>query len=139
MLLDLDHFKLINDQYGHDAGDKVLATIGKLLMKACRLGDFVARIGGEEFLIILPHCLAEDAVNKGKHIRTAIENSNPGGLKVTASIGIACLSEEHDADFEKLYKVADEAVYHSKKNGRNRVTIITKKKKTGLVKQLNNH
>ena len=139
MLLDLDHFKLINDQYGHDAGDKVLATIGKLLMKACRLGDFVARIGGEEFLIILPHCLAEDAVNKGKQIRTAIENSNPGGLKVTASIGIACLSEEHDADFEKLYKVADEAVYHSKKNGRNRVTIITKKKKTSLVKQLNKH
>ena len=57
---------------------------------------------------------------------------------MTASIGIACLSEEHDADFEKLYKVADEAVYHSKKNGRNRVTIFTKKKKTGLVKQLNN-
>ncbi|NNL07565.1 MAG: diguanylate cyclase, partial [Gammaproteobacteria bacterium] len=137
MLLDLDHFKLINDKYGHDAGDKVLATIGKLLMKACRLGDFVARIGGEEFLIILPHCLAEDAVNKGKQIRAMIEKSNPGGLKVTASIGIACLSEEHDADFEKLYKVADEAVYHSKKNGRNRVTIITKKKKASPTQKLN--
>lgn len=131
MLLDLDHFKTINDEHGHDAGDKVLATVGKLLMQACRLGDFVARIGGEEFLIILPHCLAEDALNKGKQVRAMIENSKPGGLKVTASIGIACLSKEHNADFDKLYKAADEAVYHSKENGRNRVTIISKKKKAG--------
>lgn len=131
MILDLDNFKAINDKYGHDAGDRVLADIGKLLMKACRLGDFVSRIGGEEFLIILSHCLADNAVNKGKQIRAMIEKSNPGGLKVTASIGIACLSLEHGSDFEKLYKSADEAVYHSKKNGRNRVTLISNKKKAG--------
>ena len=131
MILDLDHFKRINDEYGHDAGDRVLADIGKLLMNACRLGDFVSRIGGEEFLIILPHCLAEDAVNKGTQIKTLIENSSPGGIKVTASIGIACLSEAHSADFDKLYKSADEAVYHSKKNGRNRVTLMSNKRKAG--------
>ena len=129
MILDLDHFKTINDEHGHDAGDRVLADIGKLLMKACRLGDFVSRIGGEEFLIILPHCLDVDAVNKGEQIRSMVQSSNPGGLKITASIGIACLSEEHDSDFDKLYKSADEAVYHSKKNGRNRVTLFAKKKK----------
>ena len=129
MILDLDFFKEINDKHGHDAGDRVLADIGRLLMKSCRQGDFVSRIGGEEFLIILPHCREDDAVNKGKHLRSMIESSNPGGLKLTASIGIACLSEEHGAEFDSLYKSADEAVYHSKNNGRNRVTLISNKKK----------
>jgi two-component system cell cycle response regulator len=123
MILDLDHFKMINDQHGHDTGDKVLADIGKLLMQTCRQGDFVSRIGGEEFLIMLPHCVATDAVNKGEQIRAMIENSRPAGLHVTVSIGIACLSEKHDAEFERLYKSADEAVYQSKKSGRNRVIL----------------
>ncbi len=131
MILDLDHFKSINDRYGHDAGDKVLADIGRLLIQACRLGDFVARIGGEEFLIILPHCTEKDALAKGKQIRTMIETASLGGMKITASIGIACLSDEHSADFDRLYKSADEAVYHSKKNGRNRVTLVVNKKKAG--------
>jgi len=129
MILDLDYFKTINDEHGHDAGDKVLADIGKLLMKSFRMGDFVARIGGEEFLIILPHCLADDAVSKGKQLRSMIESSNPGGHKITASIGVACLSEEHGSDFDRLYKSADEAVYLSKENGRNRVTIVSTNKK----------
>ena len=124
MLLDLDHFKRVNDRHGHDAGDRVLSEVGTLLTRSCRMGDFVARIGGEEFLIILPHCLAEDAVSKGQQIRSMIENATPGGFSITASIGIACLSEEHGGDFDKLYKSADEAVYHSKKNGRNRVTLV---------------
>lgn len=131
MILDLDHFKSINDEHGHDAGDRVLAEVGKLLTKSCRLGDFVARIGGEEFLIILPHCLAKDAVKKADQIRSLIEDSEPGGLKITASAGIACLSEEHGSDFDRLYKSADEAVYHSKKNGRNRVTLESSEKKAG--------
>lgn len=131
MILDLDHFKSINDEHGHDAGDRVLAEVGKLLTGSCRLGDLVARIGGEEFLIILPHCQAKDAVNKAEQIRSVIEDSRPGGLKVTASIGIAFLSEEHGSDFDKLYKSADEAVYHSKNNGRNKVTLDSNEKKVG--------
>ncbi len=131
MILDLDHFKAINDEHGHDSGDRVLADIGKLLMKSCRQGDFVARIGGEEFIIMLPHCVAEDAVKMGEKIRSMIENRCPGGLKLTASIGIACLSEEHGSDFDKLYKSADDAVYDSKKHGRNRVTLISSKRKAG--------
>jgi len=123
MILDLDHFKTINDQHGHDTGDKVLADIGKLLMKSCRQGDFVSRIGGEEFLIMLPHCVASDAVNKAEQIRTIVEMSRPANLNVTVSIGIACLSETLDSDFDRLYKAADEAVYQSKKNGRNCVTL----------------
>lgn len=131
MILDLDYFKTINDEHGHDAGDRVLADIGKLLMKSFRLGDFVSRIGGEEFLIILPHCFANDAVSKGNQIKSLIESSKPGGLKITTSIGIASLSEEHGSDFDRLYKAADEAVYHSKKNGRNSVTLISDIKKAG--------
>ena len=129
MVLDLDNFKGINDEHGHDTGDKVLADIGGMLITAFRIGDFVARIGGEEFLIILPHCPAEDAINKGEQLRSMIENSSPGGLKITSSIGIACLSEEHGTDFDRLYKSADEAVYQSKKNGRNRVTLFSTARK----------
>jgi two-component system cell cycle response regulator len=72
---------------------------------------------------MLPHCVASDAVNKAEQIRTIVEMSRPANLNVTVSIGIACLSETLDSDFDRLYKAADEAVYQSKKNGRNCVTL----------------
>lgn len=124
MILDLDHFKQINDKNGHDVGDKVLTAVGELLMTACREGDFVARIGGEEFTIILPHCNEDDSLTKAEKIRTSIESLKPAGLTVTASLGIASLTDQHDANFDKLYKDADEAVYLSKKNGRNQTTLF---------------
>jgi two-component system cell cycle response regulator len=122
MILDLDHFKQINDEFGHITGDTVLSEIGKLLMTTCRQGDIVSRIGGEEFLILLPHCNIYDAMKKAEAIRAMIEMSKPSDLEVTASIGVASLIEQHDEDFDKLYKAADNAVYHSKENGRNQVT-----------------
>jgi len=122
LILDLDHFKQINDQHGHTTGDVVLASVGKLLMTACREGDFVARIGGEEFTIILPHCTAEDSLIKAEKIRTSIEQLKPTGITVTASIGLASLEDRHSANFDNLYKDADHAVYQSKENGRNQTT-----------------
>lgn len=122
MILDLDFFKNINDEHGHTTGDKVLSSIGKLLMASCRQGDFVARIGGEEFCIILSHCSTDDAMAKAEDIRKMIEMRKPANLTVTASIGVACLSEKHYSDFDALYKDADQAVYLSKKNGRNQST-----------------
>lgn len=122
MILDLDFFKRINDDYGHTKGDEVLADVGKLLMATCRQGDIVARIGGEEFLILFPHCAIHDAVIKAENIREMIELAEPGGMKVTASIGIATLLDLHEEDFDRLYKAADNAVYESKEGGRNRVT-----------------
>jgi two-component system cell cycle response regulator len=122
MILDLDHFKQINDEFGHTTGDIVLSEIGKLLMSTCRQGDIVSRIGGEEFLVLLPHCTIYDAMKKAESIRSMIEMSKPSELEVTASIGIASLIEQHNEDFDKLYKAADTAVYHSKENGRNQVT-----------------
>lgn len=122
MILDLDHFKRINDEFGHTTGDRVLGEIGKLLMATCRQGDIVARIGGEEFLILLPHCSIMDAGHKAENIRSMIELAEPCDLAITASIGIATLQDQHQADFDVLYKAADNAVYYSKQNGRNQVT-----------------
>jgi two-component system cell cycle response regulator len=122
MILDLDNFKHINDEFGHDTGDTVLSRIGKLLMTTCRQGDVVARIGGEEFMILLPHCTIMDALSKAETLRAMIEMSKPADLTVTASIGVAQLLEEHDESYEALYKAADTAVYHSKEHGRNQVT-----------------
>ena len=122
MILDLDHFKKINDELGHTTGDIVLKEIGKLLMATCRQGDIVSRIGGEEFLVLLPHCNITDALQKAENIRSMIELSEPADIKVTASIGVATLNEFHDKDFDKLYKSADQAVYISKEQGRNQVT-----------------
>ena len=122
MILDLDHFKHINDEFGHDTGDIVLSGIGKLLMTTCRQGDVVARIGGEEFMILLPHCNIVDAASKAETLRAMIEMCRPADLTITASIGVAQLLEEHGGNYEDLYKAADTAVYHSKENGRNQVT-----------------
>ena len=91
-------------------------------MATCRQGDIVARIGGEEFLILLPHCGIYDAMHKAENIRSMIELAEPAGLKVTASIGLASLIKQHDNDFDNLYKASDSAVYNSNENGRNQVT-----------------
>jgi len=122
MILDLDHFKKINDELGHATGDTILKNIGKLLMVTCRQGDIVSRIGGEEFLILLPHCNITDALHKAENIRSMIELAEPADIMVTASIGVASLNEHHEKDFDKLYKSADRAVYISKDEGRNQVT-----------------
>ncbi len=125
MILDLDHFKKINDKFGHVTGDKVLSEVGKILMATCRQGDIVSRIGGEEFLILLPHCGIRDAMHKAENIRSMIELAEPSGINTTASIGLATLQNQHCEDFDKLYKAADNAVYISKENGRNQVTADT--------------
>ncbi len=122
MILDLDYFKAINDKFGHATGDTVLSSVGKLLMSSCRQGDIVSRIGGEEFLILLPHCDIYSAMKKAEFIRSMIELAKPSNLTITTSIGVASLLEEHNGDFDKLYQTADTAVYNSKENGRNRVT-----------------
>jgi two-component system cell cycle response regulator len=122
MILDLDHFKQINDEFGHTTGDIVLSEVGRLLMATCRQGDIVSRIGGEEFLILLPHCNIYDAMHKAENIRSMVELSKPSGLTITISVGVASLIEQHNADFDNLYKAADKAVYLSKENGRNQVT-----------------
>jgi len=122
MVIDLDHFKKINDKHGHDVGDIVLSAMGKLLNKESRDEDFVARIGGEEFVILLPYCDLDEAMLKADTLRQTIEDSQPNGLLVTASIGVTAMQKGQKVEFFSLFKAADRAVYMSKEGGRNCVT-----------------
>lgn len=121
MVVDLDHFKNVNDTHGHGVGDIVLKMIGQVLSDNCRREDTVARFGGEEFVMLFSHCDLDFAAIKAESVRAAIEKSQPNGLKITASIGVAAFSKNDD--FESLFDKADRAVYEAKDTGRNKVVI----------------
>jgi two-component system cell cycle response regulator len=121
VLIDVDHFKEINDSRGHLVGDEVLAAIGELLLEDTRTEDFAVRYGGEELLLILTHCDLDDAATHAERIRTRIEAMHPCDLDVTASLGVAARSYGETTTFERLLQSADAAVYEAKDNGRNRV------------------
>jgi diguanylate cyclase (GGDEF)-like protein/PAS domain S-box-containing protein len=121
MLLDVDHFKLFNDEFGHPAGDDVLQTVASTLQETARTTDFVARYGGEEFTIILPDTDYAGAMVLAERCRRAIMGYPWDKRTVTVSIGIATLNAE-TSSAEMLLEQADEAMYLSKQRGRNRVT-----------------
>ena len=123
LVFDLDHFKNVNDTYGHAVGDIVLQLIGQVLQENCRNEDFVARFGGEEFVMLLSHCDLDFAVTKAESLRQVIEMSKPNDSTMTASIGVAVFSE--DDDFESLFDKADKAVYQAKESGRNKVMVYS--------------
>jgi diguanylate cyclase (GGDEF)-like protein len=124
LLLDLDHFKQINDQRGHPAGDEVLASVGAVLRSVLRGTDFAGRDGGEEFAILLPDTELSTAIEIAERVRLAIaEISLPGtDVSVTASIGISGFPD-HASTLERLERLADAALYVAKRNGRNRVEV----------------
>ena len=124
LLLDLDHFKRVNDAYGHDAGDMVLQQAANLLMNCVRNGDFIFRYGGEELLVLLVEVDKDAAMRLAEHIRHRFEatafNLGLGRVThVTASIGVAMYSGH--PDHQHLIKQADDAMYDAKSQGRNRV------------------
>jgi len=119
LVIDLDYFKNVNDTYGHVVGDIVLKSVGKVLKDSCRKEDFVARFGGEEFVMLLSHCDLNFAATKAETLKEAIESDKPNGLTVTASIGVAGYSKNDD--FDSLFEKADRAVYDAKNAGRNKV------------------
>ncbi|MCW2529593.1 MAG: Diguanylate cyclase protein [Pseudonocardiales bacterium] len=126
LLLDLDHFKEINDRYGHPVGDQVLANVGAALRSALRDSDFAGRNGGEEFAVVLPDTDIAGAALTAEKIRAAIADiSLPGtDLSVTASVGLAAYPD-HATNTERLERLADSALYTAKRSGRNRVEIAT--------------
>jgi diguanylate cyclase (GGDEF)-like protein len=123
VMVDIDHFKRINDRYGHDAGDKVLAKIGAILAHNLRKPDVVGRWGGEEFLIVTPGSDAEAAAQLAERIRVLIKAINPDEAPepITATFGVAQHRSEQSHD-QMLY-VADMALYKGKNAGRDRVII----------------
>jgi diguanylate cyclase (GGDEF)-like protein len=127
LLCDLDHFKRINDTYGHLVGDEVLQEAARRLVLSVRSYDYVGRYGGEEFLVILNNCPAATAPSRAEEIRTAIGGSPietvSGALSVTLSIGLHQADNWGSRPFEELLHEVDSALYAAKAGGRNRVSL----------------
>jgi diguanylate cyclase len=124
LLLDIDHFKLINDTYGHQAGDEVLRALARILQDSARVEDIVCRYGGEEFLLVLPKMPLDAARERGEQLRRLFAETPmtyvDRRIRITTSIGISATST-HSETAESLIRCADEALYLAKQNGRNRV------------------
>jgi diguanylate cyclase (GGDEF)-like protein len=122
LLCDLDHFKRVNDQLGHAAGDAVLQDIAYTMRATLRAGDSIYRVGGEEILVILPGAGREAAVEIAERLRNAVRERRPVGVQVTVSIGVA-VAEPDLVDTDDLISRADAALYAAKAEGRNTVYV----------------
>ena len=123
VMIDLDHFKRLNDEHGHATGDAVLREAAAAIVGALRETDVACRYGGEEMIVFLPDCDLEDAANKAEQIRSRIESlSGTHGAKVSASLGVASVPSTSGTSAE-LIRAADTALYRAKHNGRNQVAV----------------
>jgi diguanylate cyclase (GGDEF)-like protein len=119
VVFDIDHFKKVNDTFGHATGDTVLKIVGGLLLAQLRQGDHAIRYGGEELIVLLPDTSLDDALAVAERVRTAVEDHPFDHGALTCSGGVAV---GMPADFDQLFKNADQALYQSKHSGRNRIT-----------------
>jgi two-component system cell cycle response regulator len=126
MIFDIDHFKSVNDTYGHDAGDEVLKGFANRLRRVIRGGDLLCRLGGEEFVIAMPNVSLEAAMKVAERTRSAIEEEpfviDEAGRKIAITVSIGMAGPGPEGDPDSLYRRADRALYRSKSEGRNRVT-----------------
>lgn len=129
IFLDLDHFKRVNDRYGHQTGDEVLRQFGQILLGQCRENDIAARYGGEEFVILLPNTPIEDAVNVAERLRSqlaAATYTGPQGERLTVTLSAGVAAHPTPATFGDLHehlRAADRALYAAKLAGRNRIVV----------------
>jgi len=127
IMLDLDHFKQINDCYGHAMGDEILQQLGRLLLRHTRREDIACRYGGEEFILLLPDTSLQDAMKRAEFIRKLVAdeiavNRDDVRIGVTTSVGVAACPET-SAGIDQALKAADNALYQAKRQGRNRVVM----------------
>ncbi|RUO44387.1 hypothetical protein CWE15_04225 [Aliidiomarina taiwanensis] len=124
LMYDLDRFKRVNDTYGHDVGDEVLIQVSQLVSKRVRANDVVARIGGEEFVVLLPHTHLSAATELAENLRKRIGalefNSDQGTFNVTVTFGVTCFTDS-DQNADDLLKRVDRLLYKGKESGRNKV------------------
>lgn len=129
IMVDIDHFKQVNDSFGHETGDHVIQLVARILGRMCRSSDVVARTGGEEFLLVLPNTDLAAAKSLAERIRVSIGEFpllvDQQRIQVTASLGVA--ASQGQADLDELYQEADRAMYLAKRGGRNRVASVEHK------------
>ena len=128
LMIDIDRFKVINDNYGHLTGDEVLKTTANLLLNATRESDITIRFGGEEFVLLLPNTNLQGAIAIAQKIRISIEKQEiqtkkEDIIKYTLSIGIAQYDSSSDKDIDDIIHRSDEALYEAKRSGRNKVVV----------------
>ena len=127
LMFDIDRFKHVNDTYGHAAGDKVLNLLGNQALRTCRSIDIVARMGGDEFVMLLPETSAENAVIVAGRLQRIVAQEacewDGQQIKITLSIGLTALTPD-DREFESLLRRADDALYEAKRTGRDRLIAL---------------
>jgi diguanylate cyclase (GGDEF)-like protein len=121
-MVDIDHFKSVNDNHGHPVGDIVLQQVSSILRGGLRASDVICRYGGEEFTLLLPETGVLDALQTAERIRHIVSDTSINGLQVTVSLGISGLEFQSGLPSEML-KQADQALYHAKHSGRNQTVI----------------
>ena len=125
-MFDIDHFKAVNDTYGHQTGDQVLKAVAKSVKDVLREGDTLMRYGGEEFLAVLPGAGETDVRALGERVRRVVESTvvayDAKEIKVTISLGAVSFPSVNVTDLEDLIRQADASMYDAKKSGRNRLT-----------------
>ena len=133
--IDIDYFKQINDTYGHQAGDAVLQAVARILNTSSRVPDFVARIGGEEFCVILPETGLFEAIQFAEKIRASVAAHPIEGQPVTVSIGISSMPHSLIASADEFMFASDQAMYRAKVRGRNRVESEKRRERFAKVTQ----
>lgn len=131
VIVDLDFFKRINDEYGHQVGDDVLENTARAIESVARHGETAARVGGEEFALLLPGSTSAEAHDAAERVRRSIGAADTplpdgrGAVSVTASAGVACTADFPGIDIDTLFRAADDALYKAKDQGRDRTVIAT--------------
>jgi diguanylate cyclase (GGDEF)-like protein len=123
LVIDVDHFKRVNDVFGHATGDKVLQHVSTIISAGRRNEDVVARFGGEEFVLLLLNANNIDAARIAENIRMSIENTSMEGVNITISIGVASINKEKRDSFDSLFNRSDAALLEAKKSGRNKIVV----------------